>query len=89
MKKGSNIILWCDGLKKSTDENNKGAKLSDSSEDDEGIQETVKQKRKRAKKTDEENGETRKKRKKGEDKDKEVQTTINHLTGKQCGTRGL
>ena len=35
MKKGSNIILWCDGLKKrSTSENNKGAISSDSSEDD-------------------------------------------------------
>ena len=46
------------------------------------IQETVKRKRKRAKKIDEEeDSEIRKKRKKGEDKDKKVQTTIDQLTG--------
>ena len=32
LKKGGNIILWCDGLKKST--NKKGAMSNDSSEDD-------------------------------------------------------
>ena len=83
LKKGGNIILWCDGLKRST--NKKGAMSNDSSEDDdeEDVQETVKKKRKRAKKVDEEEvGEPIKKRKKGEDKDKKVQTTIDQLTGK-------
>ena len=81
VKKGSNIILWCDGLKKSTSESKKGAISSDGSEDEEEIPETVKRKRKRPEKTDEEeDGETRKKRKKDEDKDKKVQTTIDQLT---------
>jgi len=38
MKKSSNIILWCDGLKKSISESKKGAISSDSSEDEEEIQ---------------------------------------------------
>ena len=66
MEKGSNIILWCDGLKKKTI----SEIFSDSSEDN--IQDTVKKKRKRAKKVHEEDGEIKKRRKKGEDRDKEV-----------------
>ena len=86
-KKGSNVILWCDGLKtKPTCESGKkGAAISDSSEDDheDEIEETVKKKRKRAKNADEEEvGETRKKRKKGEEKDKKVQETIDKLIEK-------
>jgi hypothetical protein len=84
IKKGGNIILWCNGLKvKST--SREGAMSNDSSEDDdeEEVQETVKKKRKRASKIEEEEvGEPAKKRKKGEDKDKKVQTTISQLTGK-------
>ena len=87
IKKGSNVILGCDGLKtKPTCESGKkGAAISDSSEDDheDDIEETVKKKRKRAKNADEEEvGETRKKRKKGEDKDKKVQETIDKLIEK-------
>ena len=78
IKKGTNVILWCDGLKKSTYEIRKGA-ISDSSEDDEQVRE-VKKKRKRVR-CDDEIGETRKK-KKGEDKDKKVQATISLLTEK-------
>ena len=80
IKKGSNIVLWCDGLKKKS--TSKTPMSSDSSEDDdeEEIQETAKKKRKRAKNTEEE--EPKKKRKKGEDKDEKVQTTIDQLTGK-------
>ena len=85
MKKGSNIILWCDGLKKSISESKKGAISisSDSSEDEEEIQETVKRKgrgqRKQTKKRMVRQG---RKEKKGEDKDKKVQATIDQLTAK-------
>ena len=82
MKKVSNIILWCDGLK-STSESKKGATSSGSSEDEEEIQETVKRKgrgqRKQTKKRMVRQG---RKEKKGEDKDKKVQATIDQLTAK-------
>ena len=84
MKKGSNIILWCDGLKKSISESKKGAISisSDSSEDEEEIQETVKRKRKRPRKQTKK-GMVRqgRKEKKDEDKDKKkMQTRIDQLT---------
>ena len=58
IKKGTNVILWCDGLKNSTHGSKKGA-ISDSSEDEE-VQE-VRKKRKRIR-CDDEIGETRKKK---------------------------
>lgn len=75
VKKGTKVILWCDGLKKKSASGGKnGQELT---EDDEEIQE-VRRRRKRAK-SDEEDGQIRKKRKKNEDKDKKVQATIDLL----------
>ena len=96
IKKGTNVILWCDGLKKKlTYESRKGT-ISDSSEDDEKVQE-VKKKRKRVR-YDDEIGETRKKKKKGKDKDKKYKqrlafslksmvTSLIHLCNIVCGLR--
>ena len=76
IKKGSNIILWCDGLKKkSAGQSKKAAISSDSSDnDEEEVQETVMKERKRAKSTDEEEvGETRMNRSKGKTRTKKCE----------------
>ena len=68
IKKGTNVVLWCDDLKKKLMYESRKGTISDSSEDDEEVQE-VKKKRKRVR-CDDEIGETRKKKKKAKIKTK-------------------